>query len=316
MNRIHVFFALVVWLSVNMWACEAPTKSHENKNAEKTTPQDSVEGLALLQNNCFSCHSPNATHESRIAPPMIAIKEHYWQEGKSKAEFVAEIKKFLHEPSEANSKMPNAVKKFGVMPKMSFSDEQIEKIAAYIYEHDLEKPDWFKQAHQAQKSQHLDYMTLGQQYAMNTKAILGKNLLGAINQKGVENAVSFCNTRAYPLTDSMARALGASIRRVSDKPRNAQNKASETELAYIENAKKQLEKGEKIKPQLLELTGKMVGYYPIETNKMCLQCHGNIQKDLKPTTLQQLKKLYPNDKAVDYTENQLRGIWVVEMNKK
>ncbi|WP_338769735.1 hypothetical protein WAF17_10435 [Bernardetia sp. ABR2-2B] len=52
---------------------------------------------------------------------------------------------------------------------------------------------------------------------MQTKGVLGKNLLGAINSKGTEHAVSFCSTKAIHLTDSMAVALNAYVKRVSNK---------------------------------------------------------------------------------------------------
>jgi hypothetical protein len=47
---------------------------------------------------------------------------------------------------------------------------------------------------------------------------------------------------------------------------------------------------------------------------MCLQCHGKPNVDINEATLGQIEKLYPNDKAVGYGLNELRGIWVVEMN--
>jgi hypothetical protein len=57
----------------------------------------------------------------------------------------------------------------------------------------------------------------------------------------------------------------------------------------------------------------MIVYYPILTNAMCLQCHGKPEEDIKPSTLSKLHMLYPQDKGVGYEENELRGIWVVEM---
>jgi hypothetical protein len=56
-------------------------------------------------------------------------------------------------------------------------------------------------------------------------------------------------------------------------------------------------------------------YYPIKTNSMCLQCHGNPASDIKPLTLAQIDKLYPNDLATGYSENQVRGIWSITFNK-
>ena len=114
----------------------------------------------------------------------------------------------------------------------------------------------------------------------------------------------------------MALALNIQIKRVSDKPRNPNNKANKLESAYISKSKEFLAKGEKIKPKMTETNGKMVGYYPIMTNQICMQCHGNQETEVLSETLLQINKLYPNDKGIDYKINELRGIWVVEMNKK
>jgi len=156
----------------------------------------------------------------------------------------------------------------------------------------------------------------GQNFAVQTQQVLAKNLMNEINTKGTVHAFTFCSAKAYTLTDSMALALNILIKRVSDKTRNPNNKANKKEAAYITESKELLAKGEKIKPEMTEINGKMVGYYPIMTNNMCMQCHGNQDTEVLSEILLQIKKLYPNDKAIDYKTNELRGIWVVEMNKK
>lgn len=161
----------------------------------------------------------------------------------------------------------------------------------------------------------INYEETGLRFANSTQAVLGKNLVNAINEKGAVGALEFCNEKAFPLTDSMARVLKASIKRVSDKPRNKNNLATGNESAHIQTFKESLAKGEQPKPVIMEINGKMVGHYAIITNKMCLQCHGTINQDILPQTLSKIKKLYPEDKATGYTENQVRGLWVVEMEK-
>jgi nitrate reductase cytochrome c-type subunit len=156
----------------------------------------------------------------------------------------------------------------------------------------------------------------GQKYALKTKSALGKNLMGTIKSKGTIGALSFCNENAISLTNSTGIENNIQIKRVSDKNRNPENKANVNELSYIEKTKDQLMYGKKITPQIQEIDSKMVGYYPIVTNKMCLQCHGNSTSDIKPNTYSKIKELYPNDIAVGYSENELRGIWVVTMPKE
>jgi hypothetical protein len=52
-------------------------------------------------------------------------------------------------------------------------------------------------------------------------------------------------------------------------------------------------------------------FAPILTNGMCLQCHGEPGSDVDETTLAVIRKKYPNDLAIDYGLNELRGIWKV-----
>lgn len=159
----------------------------------------------------------------------------------------------------------------------------------------------------------IDYLSVGKEYALQAKSALGEKLTQALAEGGPEFALTFCNTRAIPLTDSMAMTLNATIRRVSDLPRNPINKGNQNELDYILKLKA---KAENYKPTMQEINGKMVGYYPIITNGMCLQCHGNKQSDLTPGTVNKLAKLYPKDRATGYGDNQIRGLFVIEMDKK
>lgn len=313
---------------VGIWSCNRPSTSTVDEETTSEAPAESGEseaelsaGFQLLETNCFSCHSPDAGHEQRVAPPMMAIKKHYVKEGTSLEDFTKELTTFINDPRVENTRLKHAVEKFGVMPKMDFDQKQLEAIAAYIYQAEFEKPGWYKQHYASERKKNMrhkgdeSYLEKGRKLAMQTKGTLGKNLLAALNQKGAAGAVDFCSTRAIPLTDSMAIALNASIKRVSDNNRNPDNTASPEELAYIALAKKQLaEKGE-ITPVMQEKDGRMVGYYPIITNQMCLQCHGEKGKDINAETQALLDRLYPEDKATGYHENELRGIWVVEMDR-
>lgn len=162
----------------------------------------------------------------------------------------------------------------------------------------------------------IQYLAEGKKIAGEAQGVLGKNLMNAIQTKGTKYAVEFCNIEAINLTDSMAVLLNASIKRVSDLPRNNKNQANNAELAHIQTMKDQINLGEAPNPLLAEIDGKMVGYYAILTNSMCLNCHGDKKLNIQPETFDKIKSLYPSDKAIGYGANQLRGMWVVEMDKK
>ena len=159
------------------------------------------------------------------------------------------------------------------------------------------------------------YIEQGRDLAFKTKAILGKNLIGALSTNGTEYALDFCSTKAIHLTDSMSNALNSKIKRVSDKNRNPNNAANKRELVYINKTKAAISKGENPTPELNEINDKLLGYYPIISNEMCLQCHGQKNVDILPKTITKIDSLYPNDKAFGYKTNELRGIWVVEIEK-
>ena len=161
-----------------------------------------------------------------------------------------------------------------------------------------------------------DYISEGKKIAGEAQSVLGKNLMNAISSKGTKYAVEFCNIEAIPITDSMAKFLGASVKRVTNKPRNPNNLANGTELSYINRMKADIQNGETAKSLMVETNGKMVGYYPIVTNAMCLKCHGDKDVTIEPETYKKIKTLYPSDKATGYAANELRGMLVVEMKKK
>lgn len=158
-----------------------------------------------------------------------------------------------------------------------------------------------------------EYKEKGQQLASSTQKVLASNLISAIEEKGAEHALEFCNIRAIPLTDSMSTALNAHIKRVTNQPRNADNRANEKELKYIKEANEKLQDSLEITPKVFQNNGKVTAYYPIVTNQLCMQCHGQEGQDIKESTLAKINSLYQDDEATGYTVGEIRGLWVVEM---
>ena len=293
----------------------------ENTPATEVVYKEMGDGFRVMESSCIACHNPDPAINNKVSPSFTEIKKAYIQNSSDIESFTALFIQFLANPSSDNAIVHGAIDKYGVMPKFDISETEAKNLATYLYLSPLEKPDWYTKYYSLDKENFKAYddeispMELGKKYALSTKAILGKNLKGAIKNKGTMEAVNFCNSKAYPLTDSMSVALNAHIKRVSDQPRNPKNQASELELAYIVSSKGILAKGEGLKPQMQELNGKMVGYYPITTNAMCMQCHGEVNTQIKPEVFKNIQELYPSDLATGYGENELRGIWVVTMDK-
>lgn len=285
-------------------------------------------GKELMESHCYVCHEVNSSRAERIAPPMFAVKKHYLSSGISKTEFVEDIVTWSENPSEETSRMPGAVNKFGIMPHLYFPEEVVEQIANYMFDHDIEKPSGFKNRAQHRKgkgqhhrrrnqweknngSQQLSIEEKGMEIAKTSQQTLGKNLKAQMEKNGISGALEFCNTAAIPITDSMATVHNAKLKRVSDKPRNPNNKADEIELQHIATFKKQLAEGEEINPIYTKQGNQIEFYAPIITNGMCLVCHGTPGEELEYTNLTNIKKHYPQDKAIGYEANEVRGIWSI-----
>ena len=129
--------AFAALLALN--ACTQESKQKES-NAKTTAPKDIAEkGKELADLYCVNCHTATGNPDYRLAPPFIAVKDHYLEERMGEAEFVKSITEFLLSPTIENSKMPNAVKKFGLKLKLGYSKEEYEAIATYLYRTKMEK---------------------------------------------------------------------------------------------------------------------------------------------------------------------------------
>lgn len=127
------------------------------------------EGYTLMKNNCYACHNPNtASHDAIIAPPFKMVKMHYKREYTTKKEFVNAIVKWVQSPTEDKALMFGAVKRFKVMPKMDLSTKDLEKIASFLYDNDVESPKWMKQH-------------------MKEKHGNGKGMMKKMNKKGCDH---------------------------------------------------------------------------------------------------------------------------------
>ena len=158
------------------------------------------------------------------------------------------------------------------------------------------------------------YSEIGLEFAKATQTLLGKNLMEKIQKEGATEALAFCNIEAMPLTATMSTKYNADIKRVSDKNRNPDNKANEEELKYIAKFKKEAADNIESTPIVISQGEKVHFYYPILTNTMCLQCHGKAE-DIKPKVAVKINNLYPNDLAIGYSENEVRGIWSIVFDK-
>lgn len=163
-------------------------------------------------------------------------------------------------------------------------------------------------------SANTDWKSTGDSIVTLTFDTLRNTLLKAIGEKGFPGAVEFCNTEALQLTNTYA-AKGIQVKRSSDKLRNPSNAPDELENELLKFYRQLKEEKKELRPFIKKDTmGNQHYFKPILVQTMCLNCHGHQEKDIKPVTLEMIHKKYPGDKAIDYKEGDLRGLWHVIFN--
>ena len=143
-------------------------------------------------------------------------------------------------------------------------------------------------------------------------------LIQGLQYNNLEKALKYCNKEVEQLV-SKDNEKGFTIKRVSLRPRNNNNYPNIYEKEILEKFNKLslednkdlvLEHSEIIKD---ENNNKFAYVKAIRIKEVCLNCHGsNISSDLK----KEIQKLYPDDKAINYKLNDIRGAFVMYLNIK
>lgn len=103
------------------------------------------ENYLLFKNQCLICHGGAPSHDELIAPPMAAVKWRYSKQYDNKADFVEGMVAWGLNPTAETALMRGAVKEFNVMPKPATKQGDLKTIAAFIYDNELEQPEWFEE---------------------------------------------------------------------------------------------------------------------------------------------------------------------------
>lgn len=144
----RIVFLLVIMLI----SCGKKEKQEKVTSIPKEKKQVAQQhpGKKLLKQQCFLCHNPKSSEKGRMAPPMVEIKAYYINENTTKEEFTKFLIAFLKKPNEASSKMKDAIERFGVMPYQPYREENLKKIAEYLFDYQIAEPTWFKEYWQKQ----------------------------------------------------------------------------------------------------------------------------------------------------------------------
>jgi len=155
----------------------------------------------------------------------------------------------------------------------------------------------------------------GKSIAMGTFKVLGGKLKAAIKSGGPVAGIDICSSEASKLTDSLSTVYNVTIKRTSLKYRNDNNAPKNSEKEILENWQKNIDAGNIIKPNIIRNKNNEITFVaPIKIKHQCIVCHGSDDYVSSDVRLK-LKKHYPNDKARNYSEGDLRGAWVITFPK-
>jgi hypothetical protein len=155
-------------------------------------------------------------------------------------------------------------------------------------------------------------MNRGKELATLTGKTLKGELMSAMKQGGVQEAINYCNVNALALTDSISENQKVRIQRIAERNRNPANTLDNASLEVFNSMKRAVQTGDKLKPIIVSSDGNEVFYAPIRLEGACLSCHGT-KDQIGEENLAIIQSRYPNDKAVDFKPGDLRGMWKIEL---
>jgi hypothetical protein len=157
----------------------------------------------------------------------------------------------------------------------------------------------------------------GNLIAAASQEALSTELMKAFKDRGLLEAIKYCNLKAIPVTDSLGSEYKAVIRRTSLNTRNPENDPGSLEEEILEAYQFTHDNNQQIGENVQMLNDEILYTKPIVINNaLCLNCHGTPGKELLPENHEVIKGLYPDDNAVGYSMGDLRGMWSIRLSKK
>jgi len=149
MISILTLFSTLVIVSCSTRAADEAGKAEVKVTVTEASVSTAVDlsGEELMNNKCMICHKLAPTHDELLAPPMRGIQMNYKSTYSTKEDFVDAVVNWASAPDSTKSIMTGAIEQFGVMPYLSYPEEELIQIANYIYDADLPKPAWAGKGH-------------------------------------------------------------------------------------------------------------------------------------------------------------------------
>ncbi len=123
-------------------SCEkSSTKSAESTDTQsmnaavagENKSDGALSGEELYARDCQVCHSMRPPAKS--APPIVGLASRFRTVYGNKDDAVAAMVSFMKAPDAANTSLgARAIQRFGLMPAMSMPDEELEKVAGWLWD--------------------------------------------------------------------------------------------------------------------------------------------------------------------------------------
>jgi hypothetical protein len=140
---------------------------------------------------------------------------------------------------------------------------------------------------------------------------LAGRLTAAMAADGPAQAIDFCAREAEALTDSVAATFGPGweIKRTTLLARNPANEPDALEREALDRFHAAEAEGQEPTASYAERTptGDYRYYRPLRIASLCIGCHGPAET-LDPAVREILAQRYPDDRAVGYQVDDLRGL--------
>lgn len=180
-----------------------------------------------------------------------------------------------------------------------------------------------QKANEVKKLSEVDIITeameWGNEISMEAQKQLMDKLQTAISEHGIPGAVEFCNVKALPILKKTGDQYGVIIRRTSNDYRNQADQPNEDEKLLLEAYEYNETHNIRNEPNIQKIAnGSVLLYTKAITipGTLCLNCHGEPEKEISEETLFKINRLYPEDKAKGHQIGDLRGMWSIFIPQK
>ncbi len=159
-----------------------------------------------------------------------------------------------------------------------------------------------------------EIVPIGNKISGELLATLKTELQSAIKEGGISKAIEVCNLKAIPLTEMITNTSDriVSVKRTTYKFRNPHNAPNEFEMLALDYFQEQIESGNILPEYYTQKinqgdTSYFYFFKPLMVGNICLACHGDYEM-MTPDIKDQMAKDYPDDRAINYSEGDFRGL--------